>query len=106
MARKDARAAPWGQPQDEKAAKLITSPRSLSKVTRDVAPDTRRRVLDGPVVGDLAEVVGPHLAEHDAAWAAKVLAGYARDAAELEDWLHMTGLLAAPWAPPRTGVMR
>jgi hypothetical protein len=68
---------------------------------RDVAGhgsrvDASTRPLDGPVIAALAKRWGPNIAALDAAWAAMVLAGGARDAAELLDWLQMTGLLDAP----------
>jgi hypothetical protein len=61
--------------------------------------DQRRRIdrrpLDGPVLADLAETSSPAVAQSDARSAAGVLADRARDAAELRDWLLMTGLLPA-----------
>ena len=102
MARTDAGAAPRERPpQDDQAAgKLTTSPRSPITVARPVLPAPGRRTLDGPVVGDLAAKDTPGIAAMDAAWTALVLAGWARDAAELERWLRMCGLLAERWAPP------
>ena len=104
MALEDARAAPReGPPRKIQQTAKSTEPRSLSKVTRDVAPDTRRRALDGPVLRDLAAATGPRIAAMDAANAAKWLAGGARDAGELRDWLAMVGLLSEAWAAPAGG---
>jgi hypothetical protein len=61
-------------------------------------------VLDGPVLRDLAAATGPRIAAMDAESAAKWLAGGARAAAELSDWLHMFGLLSESWTPPTGGV--
>jgi hypothetical protein len=55
-----------------------------------------RRPFDGPILADLAEASSPYVAQSDARWAAAVLAGHVQDAAELRDWLLMTGLLPAP----------
>ncbi len=61
-------------------------------------PAVNRRQLDGPVVADLAEATTPAIAQSDARWAAAVLAGGAKDAAELRAWLRTVGLLpAAPY---------
>jgi len=57
---------------------------------------TARRPLNGPVGDDLAAKDTPGIAAHDARWAAVVLAGRARDVAELRTLLYMTGLLAEP----------
>ena len=67
-----------------------------------------RRELHGPVLADLAAKDTPGIARLDAGWAAVVLAGQARDADELRDWLHMTGLLTEPahLAWHRTGAVR
>jgi hypothetical protein len=59
-----------------------------------------RRALDGPVMLDLARKDTPGIAAMDAAWAAKVLAGEARDAAELREWLSACGLVAEAWSAP------
>jgi hypothetical protein len=52
-----------------------------------------RRPLDGPVIPFLSGRAA--VAASDARWAAVVLAGRARDAAELRDWLQMAGLISA-----------
>jgi hypothetical protein len=55
-----------------------------------------RRPLDGPVIADLAAAATARIAAMDAAAAAMVLGGGARNAAELRGWLEMAGLLEAP----------
>jgi hypothetical protein len=59
-----------------------------------------REPFSGPVVADLAAKWTPGIAQMDARHAAAILAGAARDVAELREWLMMTGLLPAPpyWA--------
>jgi len=55
------------------------------------------------VVDDITKAYTPGIAAMDAASAAKFLAGGARDADELADWLKMMGLISEAWAAPAGG---
>lgn len=67
-------------------------------------------VLRGPVLADLANGVafgdldtgatGPARAAREVSDAAQALAGQARDAGELAEWLSMCGLTAEGWHAP------
>jgi hypothetical protein len=63
-----------------------------------------RRALDGPVVADIAAKYTPGIAAMDAANAARALAGRARDADELREWLSLCGLVAGAWSAPSGAV--
>lgn len=68
-------------------------------------PNSTRPNLDGPVLAPLAKESTPGIAQLDARWAARVLAGEAAElglgADDLRQALEMTGLIAEPYRPAR-----
>jgi hypothetical protein len=80
-----------------------SSIKTLPCTTGKTAADQHvRRPFDGPVIADLAESSTPAVAALDIAWAAKVIAGYAYDAADLLSLLRILGIVDAPprWRSP------